>query len=270
MSDSPPTPISRLVQIMAQLRNPDGGCPWDLEQTYETIAPCTLEEAYEVVDAIQRKDMADLKEELGDLLLQVIFHAQMAREEGLFTFDDVATGLADKLVFRHPHVFGDRDAQSAGAVMKIWEERKAEEKKAKAKGGPVSVLDDIPLALPALARAQKISKRAAKVGFEWTKTEDVIDKVIEEADEMREAIKSGDTAHMEEELGDLFFVLVNLGRRLGLDSEEAARKSNYKFERRFKGMEEEIQVKNEDMKALRLEQWETYWQAQKAKEKKRA
>lgn len=262
--------ISRLVDIMARLRNPDGGCPWDLEQTFATIAPCTLEEAYEVVDAIQRQDMNDLKEELGDLLLQVIFHAQMAKEMELFSFEDVAAGLADKLVFRHPHVFGDQNAATSGAVMHIWEQRKAEEKARKAQGRPTSILDDIPLALPALARAQKISKRAAKAGFEWTKTEDVIDKVIEEAEEMREAVQSGDTEHMAEELGDLFFVLVNLGRRLGIDAEEAARQANYKFERRFKGMEEEIKVKNEDMKALKLDQWEAYWQRQKSKEKKRA
>lgn len=264
-------PIDRLVAIMARLRNKENGCPWDIEQTYETIAPCTLEEAYEVVDAIQRKDMSALKEELGDLLLQVVFHAQMASEENSFNFNDVVTGLADKLVFRHPHVFGERDAQTASDVNKVWDEMKAQEKKNKAAPDqPASILDDIPLALPSLARAQKISKRAAKVGFEWTKTEDVLDKVIEEVEEMRQAIRNNDTKNMEEELGDLFFVLVNLGRRLDIDCEEAARQANYKFERRFKGMEGEIQLKNEEMKALSLEAWEEYWQKQKDKEKKRA
>lgn len=265
MTDS----VQKLLDIMAKLRNPDGGCPWDLEQNFDTIAPCTLEEAYEVVDAIQRKDMPGLQEELGDLLLQVVFHAQMAKEENIFNFDDVVKSLADKLVFRHPHVFGDGAASSAGDVMKIWEERKAEEKKAK-HSGPISVLDDVPLALPALARAQKISKRAAKVGFEWDATEDVLDKVIEEVEEMRQAIRNKDVANMEEELGDMFFVMVNLGRRLGIDCEDAARKANVKFESRFKGMESEIKLKNEDMKSLSLEQWNVYWDHQKTLEKKRA
>jgi ATP diphosphatase len=262
--------MEKLLGIMAKLRDPNGGCPWDLEQDFDTIAPCTLEEAYEVVDAIERKDMQGLQEELGDLLLQVVFHSQMAKEKNIFEFDDVVKGLADKLVFRHPHVFGDGAASSAGDVMKIWETRKAEEKQRKAVGGAQSVLDDIPLALPALARAQKISKRAAKVGFEWDKTEDVLDKVIEEVEEMRQAIRNKDTANMEEELGDIFFVLVNLGRHLGIDCEESARKSNIKFERRFKGMEENIKLKNEDMKSLTLEEWTTYWDHQKTLEKKSA
>lgn len=268
-SSSNSSEINRLLGIMARLRNPDGGCPWDLEQDFDSIAPCTLEEAYEVVDAIQRNDMTGLREELGDLLLQVVFHAQMASEAKEFDFQDVVKGLADKLVFRHPHVFGDRDADSAGAVVSIWEERKAEEKKARAKSGEVhSILDDIPLALPALSRAQKISKRAARAGFEWTKTEDVLDKVLEEVEEMRAAIRANDAENMEEELGDIFFVLVNLGRRLGIDCEDSLRKSNHKFERRFKGMEKKIQVKNEEMKALTLDQWNIYWDEQKAKEKK--
>ncbi len=264
-------PIDRLVEIMARLRNKENGCPWDIEQTFETIAPCTLEEAYEVVDAIQRKDMTALKEELGDLLLQVVFHAQMASEENKFTFNDVVTGLAEKLVFRHPHVFGEQNAETASDVNKIWDERKAQEKKDKASNGETpSVLDDIPLALPSLARAQKISKRAAKAGFEWTETEGVLDKVIEEVEEMRQAIRNNDRANMEEELGDLFFVLVNLGRRLDIDCEEAARQTNYKFERRFKGMEEEIRQAQKTMKTLSPDEWEVHWQNQKDKEKKRA
>lgn len=260
--------IDKLLSVMAKLRDPDGGCPWDLEQNFQTIVPYTLEEAYEVADAIERNDMDALKEELGDLLLQVVFHAQMASEAKHFDFNDVVQTLVDKLIFRHPHVFGDDAAASSGDVMKIWESRKAEEK-AKKQSGPASVLDDVPLALPSLARAQKISRRAAKVGFEWTKTEDVIDKVIEEAEEMRQAIRNNDRVNMEEELGDLFFVLVNLGRRLDIDCEDAARKSNVKFERRFKGMESEINLKNEDMKKLTLEQWNAYWDDQKSKERKR-
>lgn len=269
MDHAPKPAIEKLLAIMARLRDPETGCPWDIEQDFSTIAPCTLEEAYEVVDAIQRGNMTDLKEELGDLLLQVVFHAQMAHEQKLFDFEDVVTGLSDKLVFRHPHVFGDDAASTSGDVMKIWEARKAEEKKAKVQG-PQSILDDVPLALPALARAQKLSKRAAKAGFEWDVTEDVLDKVIEEVEEMRQAIRNKDTVNMKEELGDLFFVLVNLGRRLDIDCEESARAANIKFESRFKGMEAEIKAKNEQMKSLSLDQWNAYWNDQKMKEKKSA
>lgn len=261
--------VEALLAIMTRLRDPKTGCPWDIEQDFKSIAPCTLEEAYEVADAIQKEDMNGLREELGDLLLQVIFHAQMAKEKNLFDFYDVVQTLSDKLIFRHPHVFGDRDARNAGAVMTIWEERKSEEKKNKGQV-PESILDDIPLALPALARAQKISKRAAKAGFEWNKTEDVLDKVIEEVEELRGALSEENRDHIEEELGDVFFVLVNLGRRLGLDCEETLRKANYKFERRFKGMERQIKVNNQDMSTLSLDQWEEYWQVEKGKEMKRA
>lgn len=271
MTSAEKPPVDRLLAIMARLRDKENGCPWDIEQDFSTIAPCTLEEAYEVADAIQRNDMPGLQEELGDLLLQVVFHAQMACEQKLFDFDAVVRGLNDKLVFRHPHVFGDDAASSSGDVMKIWESRKAEEKALKAKPGTLqSILDDLPLALPALARAQKISKRAAKAGFEWEKTEDVLDKLIEEAHEMKQAIRNNDIANMKEELGDLFFVLVNLGRHLGIDCEDAAREANYKFERRFKGMEAEIAHRNEKMAALTPQAWENYWQSQKTKEKKSA
>lgn len=273
MEQNPPSPLYRLLEIMARLRDRETGCPWDIEQSFETIAPCTIEEAYEVADAIERKDMASLREELGDLLLQVVFHAQMAQEKSLFNFDEVAQSLCDKLIFRHPHVFGEREAASAGEVLNIWEEMKTKEKEIRdMKSGAIlpSVLDDIPLNLPALARAQKISKRAAKAGFEWSQTENVLDKVLEEVEEMREAIRSGDTRHMEEELGDVFFVFVNLGRKLGIDCEDAMRKANYKFERRFRGMENDIHQKNEEMKTLSADAWEAHWQAQKNMEKKTA
>jgi ATP diphosphatase len=267
----PSRPIDSLLTVMARLRNPDGGCPWDLEQSFETIAPCTIEEAYEVADAIQKKDMEGLREELGDLLLQVVFHSQMASEQGLFTFEDVAQGIVDKLIFRHPHVFGEETASSAGAVVEIWEERKKAEKAAKeAKNPAKSILDDIPVGFPALMRAQKISKKAAKVGFEWQNIENVLDKVQEEIEELRQAIKNKSKAEMEDELGDLFFVLVNLGRWMDIDCEDTVRKTNNKFYRRFSGMEADIKLRNEDMGALTPDEWEAYWQVQKAKERKKA
>lgn len=268
MSQSDPAPIERLLEIMARLRNKETGCPWDIEQDFKSIAPHTLEEAYEVADAIERGHMDDLREELGDLLLQVVFHAQMASEDRLFEFNDVVQTLCDKLVFRHPHVFGDAAASTSGDVLTIWEDRKRAEKAAK--GGQASLLDNIPLALPALTRAQKISKRAAKAGFEWDATEDVLDKVLEELEEMRQAIRNKDAANMKEELGDLFFVLVNLGRRLDIDCEDAARQANRKFEQRFKGMEAAIAAEGQDMTALSLDQWNELWDDQKAREKKTA
>jgi ATP diphosphatase len=268
-TSTPPSPIQELLDVMARLRNPEGGCPWDLEQNFETIAPCTIEEAYEVADAIQKKDMNALKEELGDLLLQVAFHSQMASEQNLFTFDAVAQGIVDKLIFRHPHIFGEETASSAGEVLEIWDERKKAEKEAKNAQNPdKSVLDDIPVTFPALMRAQKISRKAAKVGFEWQNIENVLDKVQEEIEELRQAIKNKSKAEMEDELGDLFFILVNLGRWMDIDCEDAVRKNNDKFYRRFSGMERDIKQRNEDMTALSPEEWEAHWQAQKAKEKK--
>lgn len=260
-------PVKAILKLMARLRDPDGGCPWDIEQDFKSIAPYTVEEAYEVADAIAREDMDDLKDELGDLLLQVVYHAQMASEEGLFTFGDVARHVTDKMIHRHPHVFGDEQAHSAGDVEnKIWEERKALEANKKKKVQN-SVLDDVPANLPALKRAQKLQKRAAKVGFEWDEAIDVLDKMEEEVAEMRAAIKSGKQEEVIDELGDLFFVLTNFGRMLGTDCENALTHANLKFIRRFKGMEEDSKADGKDFSTLPLDEQEAYWQAQKAKER---
>lgn len=257
--------ITRLLKIMAQLRNPNGGCPWDLEQNFATIAPYTIEEAYEVADAISRGNIDDLREELGDLLLQVVFHAQMADEEKLFNFEDVAKAISDKLVHRHPHVFGENtDADTADKVLKQWDEIKAAEKAGKEHE---SILDDVPVALPSLMRAQKISKKAAKAGFEWDKTLDVLDKLEEEIQELRAAITNDDIRNIEEELGDMLFVMVNIGRRLDVDCEEALRKANNKFYNRFSGMERFAKAKNKNFKTLTLAQMEELWQEQKLIEK---
>ncbi|HNS44978.1 MAG TPA: nucleoside triphosphate pyrophosphohydrolase [Alphaproteobacteria bacterium] len=263
--DSSPSPIRQLLDVMARLRDKETGCPWDIEQDFRSIAPCTIEEAYEVSDAIERGDMEDFKEELGDLLLQVVFHSQMAKEELLFEFDDVVERLIQKLVSRHPHVFGDETAKSAEDVLGIWQQAKDKEKQDKG-NSPPSILDDIPMNFPALMRAQKISKKAAKSGFEWTQTEDVIDKIIEELNEFRAEIKSGDKNKQAEELGDVFFTLVNLGRRLDIDCEEAMRACNSKFYRRFSGMERDIAADGKSLSDLSAEEWEIYWQKQKAKE----
>jgi ATP diphosphatase len=256
-------PISALLDIMARLRDKDTGCPWDIEQDFKSIAKCTLEEAYEVVDAIDRNHMGDLKEELGDLLLQVVFHAQMAAEQNMFTFDDVVKTLTHKLVSRHPHVFGEADAKTSEDVMGIWQSVKDTEEKSKRP--QVSILDDVPSGFPALVRTMKLSKKAAKAGFEWQKTEDVIDKIIEELEEFRAELRSGDREKQDEELGDVLFSAVQLGRRLDLDCEESLRKSNNKFYKRFSGMEELAKSKNKDLKSLSSSEWEEFWQIQKAK-----
>lgn len=255
--------IEALLSVMARLRDKENGCPWDIEQDFKSIAKCTLEEAYEVVDAIDRGHMGDLKEELGDLLLQVVFHAQMAKEQGLFDFNDVVETLSNKLVSRHPHVFGDKDAKSAEDVMVIWQAQK--DKEAKAQRPQESILDDVPVAFPSLLRTHKISKKAAKVGFEWEKTEDVIDKIIEELNEFRAELISGSRDKQDEELGDVLFSVVQLGRRLDLDCEESLRRANNKFYNRFSGMEAEAKLKNKDLKGLSPTEWEELWQLQKNK-----
>lgn len=265
LMDTSPSPMQRLLDIMARLRDKEAGCPWDVEQDFRSIAPCTIEEAYEVADAIERGNMEDLKEELGDLLLQVVFHSQMAKEDSLFEFDDVVERLTSKLISRHPHVFGDESAKSSGDVLGIWQKAKDEEKSKKG-GQPESILDDIPVNFPALMRAQKISKKAAKAGFEWSETEDVIDKIIEELNEFKVEIRSGDKGKQAEELGDVFFTLVNLGRRLDLDCEDAMRACNTKFYRRFSGMEKDIRADGKDLSNLSSKEWEDYWIRQKAKE----
>lgn len=231
------TAIERLLEIMRRLRSPDGGCPWDREQTYETIAPYTIEEAYEVADAIERKDMADLKDELGDLLFQVVFHSQMASEAGDFTFDDVANAISDKMYRRHPHVFGTPDDRSSTEQTVAWEALKAEERASKGKGQPTSALDGVALGLPAALRAQKLQKRAARVGFDWPDAERVLAKLDEEVAELKEAVAEKSSNEIEDELGDLLFVNVNLVRKLGFEAEDVLKKANAKFARRFQAME---------------------------------
>ena len=229
-------PIDRLLQIMTRLRDPVRGCPWDKAQNFATIAPYTIEEAYEVADAIERSDMAALKDELGDLLLQVVFHARMAEEAGHFAFDDVAQAIADKMERRHPHVFGDAEIASVAAQNAAWEAHKEAERAVR--GEAVSVLDGVALALPALLRAAKISRRAARIGFDWPDPEDVIDKIEEELDEIEDAIDEDDNdTVIEEEVGDLLFAAANLARKLDIEPETALRRATAKFERRFRRVE---------------------------------
>lgn len=259
------TPVDRLNAIMARLRAPVGGCPWDVEQTFETIAPYTLEEAYEVADAIERGDMDDLKSELGDLLFQVVFHARMAEEQGLFVFDDVANAIADKLERRHPHVFGDEAAKADGVAQKArWEDIKAAERKAKAQHG---VLDDVPVGLPALARAAKLTKRAARVGFDWPSTDEVFDKLHEEVAELRAEIAAGDLDKARGEVGDLLFVVANLARKLGVEPEDALRGSNAKFVRRFGFIEAELAKAGRTPEQSDLAEMDGLWDAAKAAER---
>ena len=256
-----------LLRIMAKLRDPDGGCPWDVEQDFASIAPYTIEEAYEVADAIEQGDMDALKGELGDLLLQVVFHAQMAAEAGHFDYADVVHGISEKMVVRHPHVFGDASVADADAQTKAWEDQKAAERasKAAAEGRTPSVLDDVARGLPALMRAEKLQKRAARVGFDWPTTAPVFDKVREELDEVAEVIDEGsDPARLEDELGDLLFTCVNLARKLGADPETALRGTIAKFERRFRDVEARAARDGASLKDMDIDQLEALWVAAKA------
>ena len=255
-------PIDKLLGIMARLRDPQQGCPWDREQDFATIAPYTIEEAYEVGDAIERGDMAALKDELGDLLLQVVFHARMAEEAGLFGFEDVAESIADKMVRRHPHVFGDAEINSVAAQNEAWEAHKAQERAASGVGQ--SVLDGIALALPALLRAGKVSRRAARIGFDWPDARAVIPKLAEEIAEVEAEIDAGgDQARLEDEVGDLLFAAANLARKLDVEPETALRRATAKFERRFREVEKRAAAQDvgRDLDAL-----ETLWQQVKAEE----
>ena len=279
------TAMAELLLLMARLRDPQSGCPWDIAQTFASVAPYTLEEAYEVADAIHSGDPDKLREELGDLLFQVVFHARMAQERGWFDFEAVARGIHDKLVRRHPHVFplaegattaGAAEAPgTAAAVLVGWEQTKAREREALAakKGqGPAGVLDDVPRALPALTRAHKLSKRAARVGFDWTDPKDVRAKVNEELAELDEALHEASgraSAHAVEELGDVLFALVNWARHVGADPEEALRGTNAKFERRFGFMEGLARARGLELSALSLDAWEGLWQEAKAAERGR-
>ncbi len=262
MSDSTKHPIEKLIQVMAKLRDPNGGCPWDLEQDFKSIAPYTIEEAYEVADAIERGDVNDLREELGDLLLQPIYHAQMASEAGLFDINEVINGVTDKMISRHPHVFGDTKAAHADDVNKIWDQKKSEER---LRG---SALEGVAVALPALLRAQKLQKKAAKTGFEWPNLDGVLDKLKEEIEELREAIENGTEAEKIDEFGDLLFVIANFARMTGIDAESALRRCNDKFEKRFNGIERYFKSKNENMRDATLDQMTSAWNEQKKKEQK--
>jgi ATP diphosphatase len=262
MKPETPYTLNDLIAVMAALRNPDGGCPWDLEQDFKSIAPYTIEEAYEVADAIDRGDINDLREELGDLLLQPIYHAQMASESGLFDIHGVIHDITAKMIARHPHVFGDATAHSAADVNAIWDDKKSQEKQ-----NYNSALDGVSQNLPSLLRASKLTKKAAKVGFEWPDIHGALDKLEEEIKEMREALESKTKSDQAEELGDILFVLANLGRMLEINPEEALRQCNNKFERRFRGLESELQSQSLNLKDASLAQMEQEWVKQKQKER---
>lgn len=258
--------IDRLIEIMARLRHPTEGCPWDIEQDFASIAPYTIEEAYEVADAIARGDREGLREELGDLLLQVVFHARMAEEEQSFDFEDVAGTVADKLVRRHPHVFDADNHDPDSSLRDNWESQKAEERatKAAARGERASLLDDVPIGLPALTRAEKLQKRAARGGFDWAEIGPVIAKLEEEIGELKaEITAAGSREGMAGEMGDLLFSCVNLARHLKLDPEDSLRGTNAKFERRFRHVEASIHDDGLDWEKTGLEDYEERWQAAK-------
>lgn len=259
------TEIARLIDIMAQLRDPKTGCPWDIEQDFASIAPYTIEEAHEVADAIDREAWDELPGELGDLLLQVVFHAQMAREKGMFDFADCAAAISDKLIFRHPHVFGDESREkSAEQQVKDWEAIKAAERAGKAERG---TLDGVALGLPALTRAVKLQNRAARVGFDWPGADDVLDKITEESAELVEARDQLGPDEMEEEFGDLLFVMANLARHLKIDPEQALRRANTKFTRRFRSIEAALATEDRRPEDSDLAEMDRLWNEAKRVEK---
>lgn len=264
----PSRDIQTLLEIMIALRDPKTGCPWDVEQDFSTIAPYTLEEAYEVVDAIERDDMDDLREELGDLLLQVVFHARIAEEKGDFNFSHVVEAVTTKMIRRHPHVFGSAEARTAGMAKGSWNRIKQVEKDERAarraalgldNGEKAGFLDDVPSTLPALVSALKYQQKAARVGFDWAEAAPILDKVAEEAQELREAMINQDRANIEEEYGDLLFAMVNLGRHLELEPEMALRAANDKFKRRFHFIEQALNSNNSNLDAATLDEMEALW-----------
>ncbi|MDH3229222.1 MAG: nucleoside triphosphate pyrophosphohydrolase [Alphaproteobacteria bacterium] len=260
------THIDQLLAVMAKLRDPDGGCPWDLEQSFATIAPYTIEEAYEVAEAIDHGDMDALKDELGDLLLQVVFHAQMAAENGLFDFEAVAQGISDKMIRRHPHVFGDQSIESAAAQTAAWEDHKAAERlaMADAQGRDASVLGGVSIALPGLTRAVKLARRAARVGFDWPHIAGVLAKVEEEVAELRSEIEGGRAAdRLEDEIGDLLFSVANLARHLSIEPEAAIRRANRKFQDRFHHVEAALKAQGRHPQDAGLEELDRLWNAAK-------
>jgi tetrapyrrole methylase family protein/MazG family protein/ATP diphosphatase len=257
--------IDDLLAIMARLRDPDGGCPWDLKQSFRTILPYTLEEAYEVAEAIENEDREDLRDELGDLLFQVVFHARMAQEEGSFAFPDVVRAITTKMIRRHPHVFGEADLADEQAVRANWEREKAAERERKRRRPHGSLLDGVAQALPALVRAEKLQKRAAGVGFDWDAIDGVFDKVREELDECR-AVSSAESDPTERvhEVGDLLFACVNLARHMGVDAEQALRAANHRFERRFGRIETGLRAAGKEPRPEVREEMERLWEAAKA------
>ena len=249
--------INNLLQTFKKLRDPVQGCPWDKEQDFKSIASCSIEEAYEVADAIEREDFNDLKEELGDLFFQIIFHSGMAEEKKLFNFEEVVKELNDKLIRRHPHVFDKKQEMSASESLEIWEKEK---KKEREKKNLISLMDDIPKNLPSLTRAKKIQKRAKSVGFDWQNENDVIRKIDEEIAELKKATVSQKKEEISEEIGDLFFTLVNLSRHYNLEPEDIIRKANLKFEKRFRKMEDEANKTKVNLEDLEINELETLWQ----------
>ena len=276
-SVTPDRDIQRLIEIMAALRTPGTGCPWDLEQDFSTIAPYTIEEAYEVADAIQRGDMVDLREELGDLLLQVVYHARLSEEQGAFAFPDVVEAITAKMIRRHPHVFGDDDARSAGIAKGMWEKIKQQEKLERASAREAAglgeerrrFLDDVPAIFPALTEAEKLQRRAARVGFDWGSAGPVLDKIREETEELASEIaaedgKAPDRERIAGEIGDLIFAVANLARHLDIDPEEALKRTNRKFRRRFGAIEDAAEGEGRTLADMSLDEMEAVWQAAKS------
>ncbi|MGO7586181.1 nucleoside triphosphate pyrophosphohydrolase [Rhizobium ruizarguesonis] len=272
----PSKDISRLIEIMAALRHPETGCPWDIVQNFETIKPYTIEEAYEVSDAIERGDMDDLCDELGDLLLQVVFHARMAEEAGEFSFGDVVNAITAKMIRRHPHVFARSAADTPDAVKKQWDEIKQAEKRERTERRSrrgitedfnSGFLGSVQRSFPALTEALKLQERAAKVGFDWSAPEPILDKIEEEIGELRVALREGDQAKVSDELGDLIFAVVNIGRHVKADPEQAVRGTNTKFRRRFSHIEQVLEAEGETLQDATLERMEEIWQAAKAIER---
>ena len=268
---APKPPIERLLEVMRRLRDPKVGCPWDVEQTFATIVPYTIEEAYEVAEAIQNHDMPALQDELGDLLLQVVFHAQMANEAQKFDFDAVAAAIADKMIRRHPNVFGDQTVDGVAGQSVAWEAQKAAERAAKARaaGTPPSALDGVTVGLPALTRALKLQKRAGRVGFDWTEAPPILDKIAEEIGELRHEMTAParDADRIEDELGDLLFACVNLARHLTVDPESALRRTNAKFERRFRRVEALLAAAGKRPEQATLDEMEALWVQAKREER---
>lgn len=261
--------IDDLLKLMKQLRDPAGGCPWDREQTFSSIAPYTIEEAYEVAEAIRCNDLSELQDELGDLLFQVVFHAQLAQEQEAFAFTDVVSGIVDKMHRRHPHVFGDERIDDADQQTRAWEKHKETERREKYSHGSrnASIMDGVPVALPGLTRAVKLQKRAARVGFDWSGIEPVFDKIIEELNEVKQEIAQGESKQrIESEIGDLFFAVSNLARHLDIDPETAVRTSNAKFQARFQGMEQLAADRQQSLRELSLEALEDLYQQIKSEE----